>query len=308
MFWSFVDTSHNPHTDNIYYLSNTDNFDKDKTFANFHSAKEYALTNKLAFDVKINPNIKVAVLTQSYYRRNGKSRENLLNVFKMLENQKYKNFKLFLIGDNYQPKKEFDEICKLYKGDIFYENNSYSCRELKLGLRTNYWTTGGVLAMKKGYEKIKEEGFDIVLMLDDDDKWFEEHVFNIVWGFSNYPNAAFIITKARYLKTYLPKTNVTHIDYNNYIARHGDSVRSASAHNIKYIYEDQHSLIENIKVLLKKIHKNNTDKDGSDITYIKPCDGQLLSIIGNNVRNGKYKMLYLPWITVQKDSDQNLPI
>ena len=162
--------------------------------------------------------------------------------------------------------------------------------------------------MIKGYEKIKEEGFDVVVMLDDDDKWLEEHIFNIVWGFSNYPNAAFIITKARYLKTYLHKTNVTHIDYNNNIARHGDSVRSASAHNIKYIYEDQHSLIENIKVLLKKIHKNNTDKDGSDITFIKPSDAQLLSIIGNNVRNGKYKMLYLPWITVQKDSEQNLPI
>jgi hypothetical protein len=332
MFWSFVNTSHNPKFNNNHYFSNTNHFDKDKVFENFHAIKEYALENNLDVDVKINTNIKVAVVSQSYYRKNGTSRKNILNVFKMLENQKYQNFKLFMIGDNYNPnewdneelkkeelkkeelkkeelKEEFNEMCKLYTGDIFYENNPYSCRELKMVDFRNYWTTGGILACKKGYEKAKEEGFDIVLMLDDDDIWLEDHVQNVIWGFTNYPDAAFIVTQAKYCyNRHLPKTGISEVYYNNYIVRGSDSVRSASAHNLKYLFEDQMSVIEQTETKLKAIHKNNTDKEGSDRSRITACDATLLKIIGNNVDNGKYKMIYLPWTTVIKETNGNNPM
>lgn len=36
-------------------------------------------------------------------------------MFKMLEEQTYNDFKVFITGDNYQLNSEFEEICKSYK-------------------------------------------------------------------------------------------------------------------------------------------------------------------------------------------------
>ena len=41
-------------------------------------------------------NLKVCVITQSYYRKDGSSKNHLKNVFDMLGKQTYKNFKLFI--------------------------------------------------------------------------------------------------------------------------------------------------------------------------------------------------------------------
>ena len=47
-------------------------------------------------------NLKIAVITQSYYRKDGSSESCLKNIFDMLEKQTYKEFKVFITGDNYQ--------------------------------------------------------------------------------------------------------------------------------------------------------------------------------------------------------------
>jgi len=41
-----------------------------------------------------NNNIKVCVITQSYYRKDGSSKSCLKQMFDMLEKQTYKNFKV----------------------------------------------------------------------------------------------------------------------------------------------------------------------------------------------------------------------
>ena len=45
-------------------------------------------------------------------------------MFKMLEAQTYKNFKVFITGDNYQPENEFIEVCNEYTGEIYLHNNN----------------------------------------------------------------------------------------------------------------------------------------------------------------------------------------
>ena len=134
----------------------------------------------------------------------------------MLKRQTYKNFKVFITGDNYQPEKEFLEVCNEYKGEIYIHNNNHSCRDLKLGPIENYWRCGGLYAVYHSYNKALEEGYEIAIMLDDDDYWYDSHVDNVISNFIKYPKTAFMITKSEYCGSTLPRTNITNVYYNNY--------------------------------------------------------------------------------------------
>ena len=250
----------------------------------------------------INNNIKVAVCTQSYYRKDGSTKKCLEDMFRMLECQTYKNFKVFITGDNYNPEDEFIAACKNYKGEIYIANNNHSFRELDLGPIKNYWSCGGLLAAYNSYVKAKEEGYDIALMLDDDDYWYNYYIKNVVDNFIKYPETAFMITKSEYCGGFLPKTvpQVNTIYYNNYIPRQCDSVRSASVHNLNIIYNDVKKLWEETFNIVKLIHLNKKT------TYlIKESDALLLDFIGENVKQQKYKTLYIPIVSVKKDKDSN---
>ena len=243
--------------------------------------------------------MKIAVITQSYYRKDGSSEKCLQQMFKMLEAQTYKNFKVFITGDNYQPEKEFLELCHEYKGEIYIHNNNHSCRDLNLGAINNYWCCGGVHAVYNSYIKAMEEGYEIALMLDDDDYWYDSHIDNVVSNFIKYPDTGFMITKAEYCGITLPRTNINSIYYNNYIPKGEDSVKSASAHNIKLISQDVIKIWEQLIEYISIFNLENNQ------TIFRPCDANVLDIARKNVIEGKCKSLYLPIVSVRKTSDQN---
>lgn len=250
-----------------------------------------------------NNNIKVCVITQSYYRKDGTSKSCLKQMFDMLEKQTYKNFKVFITGDNYQPENEFLEVCNEYKGEIYIHNNNYSCRDLNLGIIQNYWCYGGIHAAYHSYIKAKEEGYDIALMLDDDDYWYDSYINTVVDNTIKYPETAFMITKSEYVgpgeQAHLPGTSINSIYYNNYIPTGCDSVRSASAHNINLIGD----IVLNFwKGLIDEVAKMNLEDKKWDLS---PGDMQLLNLIGAKVKSGEYKSLYIPTALVRKISDCN---
>ena len=227
----------------------------------------------------------------------------------MLESQIYKNFKLFIVGDNYLPAKEFDEVCKLYKKDIYYYNNPLSFRELKLDLPRNYWAIGGVLAAKIAYQKAKEEGYGILFMLDDDDFWYDNHIEIVMNNLIKYPQSAFILTRAdqgqwrptrpptwqRRGPFPQPRTNIREIYYNNYMTEGGDSVRAASIHNLYFMYNIQMDLWNQVIEQANKTHESILPAP-----RMAPVDGRLLQIVREKVIDGVFRMLYIPIITVLK--------
>jgi len=244
-------------------------------------------------------NIKVCVITQSYYRKDGTTKDCLKQMFNMLENQTYKNFKVFITGDNYQPENEFLEICNEYNGEIYIHNNNHSCRDLNLGDIHNYWSYGGIHAGYHSYIKAKEEGYDIALMLDDDDYYYPTYIKSVVDNFTKFPETGFMITKSEYGGEHLPRTNVVNINYNNYIPLGGDSVRSASVHNINLIGD----IVLNLwKSFIDEVTKMNSENMK---WKLHPADMILLNIIGDKVNGGVYKSLYIPVALVKKTSDRN---
>ncbi len=243
--------------------------------------------------------LKVAVITQSYYRKDGSSKKCLQNMFKMLEAQTYKNFKVFITGDNYQPENEFIEVCNEYTGEIYLHNNNISCRDLKLGDIKNYWACGGVHAVYNSYLKAKEEDYNIALMLDDDDYWNESYINNVVNNFIKYPDTGFMITKAEYCGSTLPRTSVNTIYYNNYIPLGADSVRSSSSHNISKIGD---CILKIWKDLIDEVKKMNKEQEKWKLS---PCDLGILNVIGKKVIEGEYKSLFIPIVLVKKTNDCN---
>jgi len=163
----------------------------------------------------------------------------------------------------------------------------------------NYWCFGGIHAAYHSYIKAKEQGYDIALMLDDDDHWYDSYVNSVVDNFIKYPETAFMITKSEYAGWHLPGTSINSIYYNNYIPTGGDSVRSASAHNINLIGD----IVLNFwKGLIEEVEKMNLEDKKWDLS---PADAQLLNLINAKVKSGEYKSLYIPTALVQKTSDCN---
>lgn len=244
--------------------------------------------------------LKIAVITQSYHRKDGSSFNFLRNMFNMLEKQSYNDFKVFITGDNYQPVDQLIQVCNEYNGEIYFHNNNHSCRELNLGKLENYWCYGGIHAAYNSYLKAKEEGYDIALMLDDDDYWYKSYIQNVVDNFIKFPETAFMITKSEYCGRHLPNTNIENVHYNNYIPAPCDSVRSASAHNINLIGD----VVLNLwKTLIDEVAKMNLENKKWNLD---PADAKLLGLIGEKVRSGEIKSLYIPTPLVGKPSDCNI--
>jgi len=293
MYWTSLD---NPYQ---IRFSNNHNFNKDIIFKNPDELKAHTKGNKIK--IITNPSLKVAVISQTYYRKDGSSKKNLQKIFKMLEDQKYKNFKLFITGDNYKPNKEFEEVCNTYKRDIYKHNNNHSCRTLKLGWKSNYWACGGMYASFNSYKKAMEENYDIALLLDDDDHWFDFHIKTVVDNFIKFPHTGLLITLSKYTDSFLPciGKKIKKICYNNYIPKFGDSVKAASAHNLRLIGNEYLATREKLIKLVNETHLSKKKEE------IAPADGTFLKRIGELVKSGKVKSLYIPIMSVEKKSDCN---
>lgn len=290
--------------------SDNDEFKADIVFQQWSELVEHLHQQGLDItDLKIetNPNVKVAVVTQSYYRKDGSSENHLRSMFSMLKHQTYNNFKVFITGDDYQPVDEFSSICAEYDGDIDYVNNTKSFRTLDLGDIRNYWAVGGLLAAKASYTRSKHEGYDIALMLDDDDQWSDNHVETVVETFIKWFEAAFVVTLSQYGED--PNSCMPHgitpgksqPSYNNYIPTRCTCVRASTSHNLHLLSDDTLSLWKEIEDRATVAH--TADKNDKGMIY--PADAQLLDRIGTKVRNGEYKSICCPVKTVTKLSDAN---
>ena len=250
---------------------------------------------------------KVCVVIPTYFRKNGTTKKLLSRALRNLEEQTYKNFKLFLIGDHYDNNEEFDELCNSYKKDIFYKNNEEHYRGYRFQDKRNYWGIGGGLALKTGIEKAIEENFDYYFHLDDDDLWRDIHIETVVKHIKQFPLADFILTKAKYENMFLPNTPENKVFYNNYIPRGEDSVHASHVYKLPLLGNTILDIINHNHILANQINNQINNKKALEL-YIPPVDATILDKINSMVINNKIKALYLPIITVNKVNDRNYPV
>lgn len=246
----------------------------------------------------------LAVIICTYKRKDGSSIKNLKKLANIMNNQTYKNFTIFLNGDNYEDQKEFDFVCSLFKNKVIAENYPISFRNGYFKYAKNKWTCGGGNAIYNGILKAKKMGYKYYLHCDDDDEWTYDHIEQYYNTIKQFPKADFIFSKSHYKNLILPRehNSVKKLYYNNLPPKPENMVHSTLCINLKSIGDDI------LKIKRSRLNIINKIKNKEIEEYIiPPGDKQILGHINNKVKEKKYSVIFIPKITCKKDTDGNIP-
>lgn len=250
-----------------------------------------------------NASIKFAIIIATYKRKNGQSPSNLRRVFNYLNKQTFNNFKLFIIGDDYESESEFESICKEYSGEIYYKNYpGISYRQHVFKNPRNKWANGGIYARYLGILKAIEEGFKYYVHLDDDEIWQPNHLqehYNTIVAF---PDVDFTYTISKFCNIHLPRNTIgknIKIGYNNLLAKPANMVHSTMCINLQTVGK------ELLKLYETRFNTINLIKNGlQEEIQLEAMDKCKIRMINNNP---KYKTIFIPKVTCTKETNINIP-
>ena len=150
--------------------------------------------------------------------------------------QSYPNWKIFLIGDCYEPRAEFAEMSKIVPKDKIIAVNMHRAPEREIHTGYNLWCCGGITAFNFCLDLMGELGITHCANYDDDDLWFPEHLATLAEGF-NYPSKpVFVCTLGHYKvpNKILPVCNAKDENGNNIITSiAGNNCNCGTAWDIK---------------------------------------------------------------------------
>lgn len=181
--------------------------------------------------------MKYAIVINTYYRTDGKTKEYLSRTLNCVKNQTHQDYKVFLIGDKYENENEFYECANIIQSDkIVAVNLPYAKeRELYVDDSRRLHLAGGVNARNIGLEMALLAGFDFIFNLDHDDIWDYDHIECIDSVIHQYKDAVFICTKAKHFTNeILPKIN-TNTEIFQVYPTGGDIILSSTCVNFTKI-------------------------------------------------------------------------
>lgn len=229
---------------------------------------------------KINiSNIKFGIIIPTYKRPNGKSKAYVERCLNSINKQTYTNYCVYLRGDKYEDKDEFEAFKNLLpEGKINIFNEPIAWERENCKIKDNLWTVGGVTTLNNGIKALVRDEYIYYCCLDDDDYWHPNHLYNIAWGYNKY-NADFITTQCVYLQNdVLPR--YAKLDINNFIPRGEDCCHSSQSWNITKITYLYHTV-------------ENFDNE----VEMMPGDKNMLIRIGQLAQKKQITTLLIPYIT-----------
>ena len=244
-----------------------------------------------------------AVIVTTYKRKDGSSIKNLKNLANIMNSQTYKNFTVFLNGDNYEDQKEFELACSFFNNKVIAENYPISFREGYFKIPKNKWRCGGINANYNGVLKAFNMGYKYYLHCDDDE-WTNDHLEQYYKVIKQFPKADFIFSKSKYKNFILPRehNSVTNVNYNNLLPKPANVVHSTICINLKTIGNDILKIKKSRLEIIDKIKNKQIEEYN-----IPSGDMQILGHINKKSKEKKYKVIFIPEITCRKDTDVNIP-
>jgi hypothetical protein len=120
--------------------------------------------------------MKLAIVIPTYKKKDGSTKEQLKRALLSVKNQKFTDYKIYLIGDDYSDYEELKEISNIIDPDkLFLKNLEVAVERVKYtGLQL--WVCGGVNASNIGIKKALEDGYRYICHLDQDDWFFPNHL------------------------------------------------------------------------------------------------------------------------------------
>jgi glycosyltransferase involved in cell wall biosynthesis len=156
--------------------------------------------------------MKIGIVIPTYRKQNGSTEQLLTRTLNSIKNQTYAEYKVFLIGDNYDNKDEFIHLStSIVENDkIYYKNLPIAIERKKYPIGSSQlWSAGGVNATNFGIEKCIEQDINYVCHLDHDDLWHPQHLELIAHTIKTTGDPAFVYTCGTYFNSYLPNVPLT---------------------------------------------------------------------------------------------------
>ena len=186
--------------------------------------------------------MKFAVTIATYRRRDGKTPFLLKRALDSVFNQTHQDFRVFIVGDDYDDVDELNTIVSEYpKEKIYLVNLPESHERLKYNGDTPnprlMWCSGGRTPMNIGIELALHNGYDWVAHLDHDDFWESNHlelINNVVEQYGH--ECIWITTKSTWgPDRVLPEVETNGWDVIYYLPRAYNVIHSAVAMSMKRI-------------------------------------------------------------------------
>jgi len=182
--------------------------------------------------------MKIAVTMSTFRRKDGRTPFYLKRALDSVFTQTHQDFKVFLIGDEYEDLNELFSICCNYPKDKLKVINIKEAKErrkyLPLEDKHILWSCAGVTAINVAITKALEEDIFYISHLDHDDYWHKTHLRQI----NNLleKGASFVCSKSKYGQFgILPTTDFGANKVVPYLPQPGQIINSSTCFNYKDI-------------------------------------------------------------------------
>jgi len=236
------------------------------------------------FKIKVN-DIKfyIRIIT---YPRDGKTKHILPKTLESIYKQTYKNWEIYLFGDNYEPKEELLEMSKFIPDKKIKVRNADVNSERYHYKGIDLWYCGGVNACNYVLDWMYKDEVKIVALCNDDDIWLPNHLETLAMGYSKWPDASFVYTRGNHLQMgNLPTDEINDIYYNN---------KPVQEHN---------TLFSAVSWRLDKINL----RFRNCVKQKLPADADLWIRVREHCEKNNLKFIYIPKVTVLHESHKPDP-
>jgi hypothetical protein len=278
-----------------YIINNTNMKFKNSLFFDIYFNNTVLYKYKKIDDSKkiyYDKDIKFAIVTCTFYRKDGRTRKYLERCLECINNQIYKNWDLIIVGDKYEPESELLEIIENIRAKmdphnkLIYIKNDDPPREY-IKDKKKLWYIASSASLNLGLQYCRDNGYKYYVHTDDDDFWTKDHLQYFYYIFKRYPSCVFSTTRSTYGDIFLPKY-VCEIAKDNIFVCGGTIIHSAIVFrcdiiDTKYFITKDENILE------------------------RPADFLLLEDIGHFIqKNKKYCGVYIPYLTCYHDEEGTL--
>ncbi len=123
---------------------------------------------------------KFSIVITTYQRKDKRTPFYLKRALDSIFLQDYQDFKVFVIGDKYEDRLEFESILSTYPQEkLYYENLPFAKERDAYTDKHLIWKYAGCFANNYGINKSIKEGYEYVCHLDHDDEWYPNHLSSL---------------------------------------------------------------------------------------------------------------------------------
>jgi glycosyltransferase involved in cell wall biosynthesis len=246
--------------------------------------------------------INFGIVIPTYNNSRINTPECLTKALVSIKNQTYKNFKVFLIGDKYEPESDILKIlnCHLDLNIEFTNLSSAKEREQYTTAEDvwNLWNCGGVNASNIGITKALSEKIEYICHLDHDDWWEPNHLQSFA-DCINTTQADFMCTTSTHIPRHIPRDQNVETHFLPFLNSNNHPLYTPITP--AYCALIRSSVCMNFKTI-PLLYRDAFKETGTQI----PSDGDLWNRVATYKKENDIQCMFINKVTCHHDSEGSI--